>query len=172
MVSVIYHHPFITMCLLFCNESSCNSLGNPDGTACDYAGILYNLYSLAVETAEVQSKRCIYSQAYRDLPTQPPFFYMGRHLADWVAPFPRRQHPPPPLLKFLDTPSIPLLHSTCTRVIVRRPSEFVVTRADIVPIIFFLTKTLNLKKKYRGGRGRDPLKVVAFGSEKQPGWNL
>ena len=29
------------------------------------------------------------------------YFYTLQHLADWVTPFPRSQHPPPPLLYFL-----------------------------------------------------------------------
>ena len=34
-------------------------------------------------------------------------FLAVRHPTDWVAPFPRSQHPPPPPLKCLHTPSSP-----------------------------------------------------------------
>jgi len=51
------------------------------------------------------------------IPTQ-PFLHMVQHVADWVAPFSRSQHsPPPPLKKYFHTPPsrpplLPFLTST------------------------------------------------------------
>ena len=39
--------------------------------------------------------------------------HVVQHVADWVKPFPRRQHSPPLLLKFLHTPPSP---PPCTRI--------------------------------------------------------
>ena len=49
------------------------------------------------------------------IPTQ-PLLHMTQHVADWVAPFPRSQHPTPPALIFLHThpsphPSSSLLYA-------------------------------------------------------------
>ena len=60
----------------------------------------------------------LFANPLRPFPTEPLFFHMVQHLADWVIPFLRSQYsPPPPPFEFF--PSVLSLHlppPTCTGV--------------------------------------------------------
>ena len=70
--------------------------GCPYGSASttwDYTGLLCNNRHKTLPP---------FSNVLCPIPTQ-PLLHMMQHVADWVAPFPRRQHSPPPPLKFFHT---------------------------------------------------------------------
>ena len=77
----------------------------PDGSASpawDNAGLLCKLYSLGWRDLNCHKILPLFSNLSFLIPSQ-RLIHMVQHVADWVAPFPRRQHYPPPPLKYFYT---------------------------------------------------------------------
>ena len=76
---------------------------------------------------------------------------MVQHVADWIAPFPRSQHsPPPPPLKFFHTPPSPpplFLSLTCTRVRDNYYHEYPTDEYTSITLLLLVKTEAMLKRK-------------------------